>query len=470
VRFQRPRATAVRRVLRWTRALLVLVVAATLLDVAPVRAQDEAAVEAPEALAGYQGSAAATGLHAFYNPSGLLPIPPPVDLGAPDALATIASGPATFARASVLDPGDLLASPDALLALFSADWPAGTIPPYPYRIAASSGVGQPSVDLSPAPGLTARVEVGDGTSAAKASIGAAEAPAIVTVGPMSASATTRTDGDEVTVRAVSKVAGFDLLGLLHIDGITTDLTATSSGGTTELRGGTKLVGASMLGQPITIDERGVHPAPGASPLLGGLLQPLVGGLNGALKAAGITISMVGPVELQGAKEGQLASTGLRIDVELSRDTQPALAQLLDAIPPIENPLPGAPSIEDLLVAVQARHLASIEVGRAVVSLAARTSGAVDTDSSVALPDDSGSFDVPPSGDSFDLAPTGPTPAPSAVQPAGTTQRSTVPKGAGVGALVLLALLAVPFVGERLAWLCSTVLAAGGGERCNWEGS
>jgi hypothetical protein len=449
--------------------VLLLVVAGSLLDVGPVRAQDGS--EATATLAGFQGSAAASGVHVLYNPEGLLPIPPPVDVGAPDALATIASGPATFARASVLDPGDLLASPDALLSLFSSDYPAGTVPPYPYRISASSGVGAPSADSNPGPGLNARVEVGEGSSSAKASMGAAEAPAIATFGATSASATTSTDGSKVTVHSVAKIAGFDLLGLIHIDGITTELTATSTGGTTDLSGGTKLVGASLLGTPITIDEAGIHPAKGAPPLLGGLLQPLAGGLNGALKAAGITVSMVGPVRLEGAKEGQLASTGLRIDLELSRNTQPALAQLLDAIPPIENPIPGTPSIEDLLVAVQARHLASIEVGRGVVSLAARTSGAIDDGGdAVALPDDTGAFDVPPSSGSFDLAPGAVTPTPSAVQPAGATTRPAVPKGAGVGALVLLALLAVPFVGERLAWLCSSVLAAGGAEHCNWEGS
>jgi hypothetical protein len=459
-----------RRVLRGTRIVLGLVVAATLLDTAPVRAQDEdAAVE--ETLAGYQGSAAASGVHVFYNPAGLLPIPPPIDLGAPDALATIASGPSTFARSSVADPGDLLASPDALLTLFSGDWPSGTIPPYPFRIAATSGVGAPTVDLNPAPGLSERVEVGDGTSSAKASIGAVEVPAIATFGGATASATTKTDGTSVTVHAVSKITGFDLLGLIQIEGITTDITATSKGGETELSGGTTLGRATLLGQPITIDENGIHPKKGATTILGALLQPLTGALNEVLKTAGINITLAGPQKLEGSTSGQLASTGLKIDLELSSTTQPALAQLLDAIPPIENPLPGAPSIEDLLVVAQARHLASIELGRGVVSLVARTSGADDVpDGDVAFPDDgSSSFDVPPIGSSdLPLSPTAPS-SPTALDPAGASQRASVPAGAGVGALVLLALLAVPFVGERVAWLCSTVLAAGGAEHCSMEG-
>jgi hypothetical protein len=455
-------------VLRGTRIVLGLVVAATLLDVAPVRAQDDSTA-AEETLAGYQGSAAASGVHVFYNPEGILPIPPPVDLGAPDALATIASGPSTFARSSVADPGDLLASPDALLSLFSAAYPSGTLPPYPFRIAATSGVGQPSVDLNPAPGLSERVEVGDGTSSAKASIGAVEVPAIATFGGSTATATTRTDGQSVTVHAVTKVAGFDLLGLIKIEGITTDITATSKGGETELSGGTKLGGVTILGQAATIDENGIHPKKGATSILGALLQPLTGSLNTILKTAGINITLAGPQKLEGSTSGQLASTGLKIDLEFSRKTQPALAQLLDAIPPIENPLPGTPSIEDLLVAVQARHLASIELGRGVVSLAARSIGA-DAAPDVTFPEDTGSFDIPPTstGD-FPLSPAVTATSPTAVEPAGASQRSSVPAGAGVGALVLLAVLAVPFVGERLAWICSTVLGAGGAERCSMEG-
>src|SRR3546814_2451507 len=70
---------------------LARVAAATLLH--PGAAEGQAAPS--PTLGGYEGKAAATGVHVFYNPAGLLPIGPPVDLGAPDALATIASGPST---------------------------------------------------------------------------------------------------------------------------------------------------------------------------------------------------------------------------------------------------------------------------------------------------------------------------------------------------------------------------------------
>ena len=84
--------------------------------------------------------AQADGLHAFYNPSGLLPIGAPGDVGSPDAYATISSGPAAFARASAADPGDLLANPDALLQVGAGSgYKPGTIPAYPYRATAIGG-------------------------------------------------------------------------------------------------------------------------------------------------------------------------------------------------------------------------------------------------------------------------------------------------------------------------------------------
>jgi len=120
---------------------LGLVAAATLL---PAGAFPGKAKASSPTLGGYTGSAAASGLHVFYNPEGLLPVAAPVDVGIPDALATITTGPSTFARASVADPGDLLVNPDALITLGFAQWKPGTLPPYPYRVNATSGSKTPT--------------------------------------------------------------------------------------------------------------------------------------------------------------------------------------------------------------------------------------------------------------------------------------------------------------------------------------
>jgi hypothetical protein len=446
--------------------VLGVVVAATLVGASPVRAQTDEAEGGPVApLGGFEGSAAASGVHAYYNAGDILPIPPPIDIGAPDALATIASGPSTFARASVLDPGDLLANPDAVLALASADYPAGTVPAYPFRVSASSGIGAPVAESNPAPGLNARVAADTSSSSAQASMPALGAPAVLNVGSLSSRATTTTDGSTVTVRSFTQLTGINILGIITIDSVTTDLTASSDGQDTKLSGGTTVVGASAVGQPITIDVDGIHQAPGAPSILGGLLGPIAGSLNDILRAVGVHITLAGPVELDGRAAGQLASAGLRVDLELSPTTFPQLAALLNALPPIENPVPGVPSIEDVLFLAQARHLVAVELGRGVVSLQARPAGDAFTPSEP--PVDTGDAGFVPSTSPTFASPD--LPVSSGGAPVARTDGlPKLPISEGVGALVLLALLAQPFLGERIAWIANAVLAANRPDSCSWE--
>ena len=444
------------------RALLAVLAGATLLSGGP--AAPNAAAAPSATLGGYQGSAAASGLHAFYQPQGLLPTSPPGDLGAPDALATISSGPATFARASAADPGDLLANPDALLSLGSSDWEPGTIPPYPYRATASSGVGAPTAESSPAPGLNARAAADREGSRARANMPALATPAVLTVGSMSAAATTTTDGSTVTVHSRSVIDDIDLLGVVAIESIVTDLTATSEGQGTTLTGGTTITGATVAGEPVTIDANGVHPDDESSGP-----NPAFDGINELLATAGIRLTAAGPVEQAGSSSGQLASTGLRIDLEVSDRTLPVLATLGDNLPPIDSLIPGAPSIEDVIVAARARHLVAIQLGRGAVSLNA--------------PAPRPRVTAPPS------IPTRPAVSPSgrvpsAIVPAPSNQPGTLEPGTplkpapastpaapvseGIGAIALLAMLAQPFIGDRLARAAGVVLAADQGTTCPQE--
>ena len=150
------------------------------------------AQEAPGGARRHPGHAARRpGSTSRTTPTALLPLPPLVDIGAPDALATIASGPATFARASVLDPGDILANPGAVLRRAEPGRPRH--PAYPFRITANSGTA-PSAESNPGPGLSARVTATDEGSTAEATASAFDAPAVATVGSLTAKATTATDG------------------------------------------------------------------------------------------------------------------------------------------------------------------------------------------------------------------------------------------------------------------------------------
>ncbi|MBV9932989.1 MAG: hypothetical protein JO367_01690 [Actinobacteria bacterium] len=412
-------------------------------------------------LGGYSGSAAASGLHALYNPENVLPIPPPVDLGAPDALATIASGPATFARAGVADPGDLLANPDALLALFSSSYKAGTLPPYPYRISATSSTGAPDAESNPAPGLNARVHADDTGSRAVAAMPAAVTPAVATFGASTSSATTAIDGDTLTVHSRSEFTNVDVLGVLTFQSVVTDLTGKSVGGAKPTFAGTTTVsGAKLAGSPVAVDSTGVHAA-GKN-------------LNSALAAAGIKVTLAGPLEQAGNSSGQLLADGLRIDLEFSRQTQPALHTLLDAIPSLGAPIPGAPSPDDLVTLAKARHLSSIEIGRGSVTLAARSARGSVTDTPLpdlgtSLPDLSPTPDTGTvAGESLtSLSPAPPSSVAGVIVPTTRPAGASAPIGVGVGGLVALVLVVAPFIGNLIARRVDGLFAGTAG-LCPWE--
>jgi hypothetical protein len=441
---------------------------------------------APQALGGYQGLAASSGLNAYYLPQGALPLETFIDLSAPDALATITSGPTTFARASAADPGDLLASPETLFTNASPDYPAGTVPNYPYRISATSGYGSPTAQSEPAPGLRAAVEAKDSSSHASATMPRAAAPAVATFGSISADATTTTDGSTVTVHVRTTMSDFNLLGMLVVDSVVTDLTATSDGNSTKLSGGTKVSGAEMFGTPVTIDEKGIHgspdkPSDGAGALIGAIgsaSNPLAGvlagadGFNEVLSSAGIRVTAARPAPEEAGTEGELSSGGLRVDFELSSKTAPILVTLTDALPPIEPIVPGAPGVEDLVAFARARHLTRLEVARGLVSLAA-TPAFTYEEPPFAAPTDSGSGAFAPVGDvpvaaPAALAPSTPSQVGDRVSTTPTAALPEVPFGAGLGALVALVLLAQPFLGARLARFSSGLLAAGDTASCPLE--
>ena len=406
-------------------------------------------------LAGLQGRALASGVAVAYKPENLLPIASPVDLSAPDALATIASGPSTFARASVADPGDLLANPDALLALAGLPgYQPGTIPAYPFRISASSGVGQPTAESNPAPGLNARVSADSTGSTAQAVMPGLAAPGIATAGSITSTSSTTTDGATVTVRARTQVSNFNLLGVFTIDSLVTDVSATSDGEKTDVKGGTTITGAAFMGQAVTVDANGIQ----------GGIKPLVD----ALGTAGIHITLAAPEAQEGKTAGQLTAAGLQILID-SAPAKPVLGQIPGLVPPLD-----VPGVEDAIALTQVRHLQYIDIGRGQVSLAARGKFAsppaedIDLGSDVLpAPATVGAANLV--GDTTPLAATplpraGRTPQPlAATEPASSTTLA-----AGIGALALLALLAQPFFGHRLARFADALLAPGATGSCPQE--
>ena len=411
-------------------------------------------------LGGFRGSAASSGLHVTYNPKGLLPTGAPVDLGSPDALATISSGPVTFARAAIADPGDLLANPDALLSQANTSYPSGTIPSWPLRITASSSIGEPVAEQNTGPGLSARVEANKDGSRSTASMPGTELPAIVSVSSVVSDAWTKTDGSTVTLRARVRSTGFDLLGLVKIDAIVSDFTGVSDGALAKFSGVTTVTGATVMGRKVSIDSDGVEARAKDAP-----------DLNAILSQAGIKVTLAKPFTAKSGAGGMREGAGLRIDLEFSANTLPVLNGLLDALPPLDSPIPGAPGIEDLIAVARARHTVAIHLAGAAVSVDARPSavfaapvtdlgGDEDFVPSVA----SGGFDFPATSPLLP-EPAAPRALPPETHPASSS--SPAPLGRGIGGFLLLALLTQPFIGYRLA-RGSAALLGGAAPDCTEE--
>jgi hypothetical protein len=443
---------------------LVLLAGATLVHSGPARAQEVPA----STIGGFEGTGAASGLRAVYNPEGILPIAPPLDLGSPDALATIATGPSTFARASMADPGDLLANPDALFSAGSEDYPQGAIPPYPFRITASSGTGAPTARSAPAPGFDAAVTATESGSQAEATTPKVSAPAILTVGSMRTRAATHTDGSKLVVEARASLSDFDLLGLLTIKSVSTDLTVTSNGRVTETSGGTVVTGASFGGQPVTIDSQGIHPEKGA----GAAERAEVTALNEVLSALGLRVTAAGPIKQESPTAGQVISAGLRVDLEVSDRTYPQIGELLDQLPPLPALIPGAPGPDDLIVLARARHLLTIGVAQASVSLGVRPAVEYPV-----IPVDE-SFEVPPDvsvalPEPVALGP-GPAPAQPVVStPIGNVEPDEAPSlgfAEGIGLLAVLGLVLQSLIADRISRGAAALLATDALDTCPWEGT
>lgn len=455
------------------RGTLLLVAAATLFPVGEATAQTS-----PGAPIGFDGRSAASGFHAFYQPQNFLPIAAPVDFGAPDALTTINTGPVSFARASVADPGDLLASPETLVTLAYEDWEPGTIPPYPYRIEANSSIGKPTAESNPGPGLNARVNADDTGSRAQATMPAFVAAPILSAGSMSAATSTTLDNDSVVVKSHSELGQVDLLGVLRIDSLVTDLEAVSSGAEIELSGGTIITGAFVLGQPVTIDANGVRAEPGYSGP-----SPAVEGLNELLASAGITVTLSSPVDQSSGRQAERVAAGLRIDLVISEETLPVLESLgdvTDIVGQVLDEVAPDAGLGGMIGVTGITHVISLELARGQVGLTVVPTPDID------LPpfttDTPPAASAPQLGSLAPVAPPTPSATPS-LPPASVTdvsqqtpseqpilsQAQPIGLGEGVGAIALFALVVQPFIGSRIGRAAAALIAGNDAGACPREG-
>ncbi|WP_436796033.1 choice-of-anchor P family protein [Actinospongicola halichondriae] len=454
---------------------------------------------------GYIASARGNAIQITYDSPNLLATGSPVvQFSVPEALATLNSGPVGYSLASFLFPGPLIADLDAALA---ASGTSTGIPPYPVRSEAFFPSGPTSTSQGEqGTEMVATTEFAD--SQARASYAGLSLDPVASIGGITAASQTLIEGDQLVSRARSDVSRISIAGgLISIDGVTSDLVATSNGAEAASSGGTSVTGLEILGLPATVDADGVrfverpdrpddpaNPVRDAlDPLLGGVTGPvgdaldetLAGPLNDLLdqvggagdqalqqlfEASGIEIKLLDPVA---TSEGGLATrsaSGLSVTLNYDGQNTPVLTDVLALLPtadlPSENlgPIPFSP--QALVKLLEKVHTMSFVIGVADVSASA-TEAFVFEDPTFTpttptpSPVSGGTSPGSTTSGGFESAtPALPPPsAPQTVAPVPVSNAATFPFGDAIPALLIFAaVLGTPFFAAGSTRLADNALA------------
>lgn len=495
---------------RSRRRFAVLVIAAFALGIAgsggAVQAQAEAQPDVDQ-FGGYIASARGNAIQITYDSPNLLPTGSPVvQFSVPEALATLNSGPVGYSLASFLFPGPLIADLDTALA---ASGTSTGIPPYPIRAEAFF----PSGPTSAAEGeqgieMVASTEFAD--SQARSSYSDLSIDPVASIGSFASSSQSAIEGDQLVARARSDVSQISIAGgLIAIDGITTDLVATSNGTASASDGGTTVTGLTVLGLPADVDGDGIrfverpdrpdepdNPIGDAlDPLFGDLTDPvtdilddtLAGPLNDLLdqvggagddvlqqlfEQSGIDIRLLDASETSEDGQATRSSSGLQITLNYDGENTPILSDVLGLLPtadlPSDNlgPIPFSP--QALVKLLERVHQVSFVIGTADVSASATEAFVFEaptfeppapvaapsggTASSGGGPTSSGGFETA----SPELPPPSP---PQSVAPVPVSNEVSFPFGTALPALLIFALvLGSPFFAAGSTRLADNALA------------
>lgn len=495
---------------RARRRFAVLVVAAFALGIAGAGGAAQAQTEAQpdvDQFGGYIASARGNAIQITYDSPNLLPTGSPVlQFSVPEALATLNSGPVGYSLASFLFPGPLIADLDTALA---ASGTSTGIPPYPIRAEAFFPSG-PTEAAEGEQGIEMVATTDFADSRARSSYANLGIDPVASIGSITSSSQSAIVGDQLVARARSDVAQISIAGgLVAIDGITTDLVATSNGSASASEGGTTVTGLTVLGLPATVDGDGIsfverpdrpdEPAnpigDALDPLLGGVTDPvtdaldqtLAGPLNDLLdqvggagdealqqlfEQSGIEIKLLEPTATSEGGEATRSVSGLQVTLNYDGQNTPILSDVLALLPtadlPSENlgPIPFSP--QALVKLLEKVHVISFVIGTADVSASASEAFVFDaptfeppaTTPAATGGSSSGGGGTTSSGGFETATPALPPPsAPQTVAPVPVSNDVSFPFGDALPALLIFALvLGSPFFAAGSTRLADNALA------------
>jgi hypothetical protein len=261
---------------RWP--VLAMAIALAPFVLAPVAHADEA----DDSLTGYIGTASGALFSIQPIFPGLLPTgDAPFEITGGLTSSNVQSGGNAFSRAEVLWPGDGAANLGPLLAQGAGQPIFYQMPAYPLGVQANQDSEPISQGVTPGPVVKASGKSGKAESLVQA--GGGGIPGVFTFGSVSSSSKSDVVNGELISEAI--VVLHDVVlgdGTVVMDAIKSISTVTSNGESSESKGNTTVIGLAIGGQGGALDSEGLKGA-----------DPLVKGMQEALNAAGIEITVLG---------------------------------------------------------------------------------------------------------------------------------------------------------------------------------
>ena len=302
-------------------------------------------------LGGWTLGSTAAGVSVFYEqPNFPIPAKPTLEFNLGYSTAAFNAGPVGDANGSAFWPGAVIAGGGSQLPLlidpyleqyggplapvleplvptFGA-WPAQAASAYPQGPATASNNNGPvsmssSSDQNQSSASSSLGQVGGPASQSALPAGMLTVQAITS----NTSATVDNTGNAVST-ATSALHSINFAaGIVQIGAITSTATSISDGNQAKVTGSTSVVGASIAGQPVSIDSNGVHVMGNTQNLLGSLVPSV----NQILSTAGITISVTNPTDTVQGPSAQRQLDGLSVTINLSTYDK-NLTQLIAMLP------------------------------------------------------------------------------------------------------------------------------------------
>ncbi|HVA44517.1 MAG TPA: hypothetical protein VNF50_13630 [Acidimicrobiales bacterium] len=220
-------------------------------------------------LGSYSLYATAPGVEWTYD-SPTAPTHPEMDSEVPETVARLQPGPVGYGLATVAWPGTLIADGGSTAALvgLTLPQPLAANANEPVRAEARTGSGPPTVTNDSYPGMGMTATATDQEVSGMASMAGATGPApSSSTGSTTSSSDVKLEGPTTVITvATSTVKDIDLGGVVKIASVTSTASATSNGTRAKVSGSTVVSGMTVAGQPVSIDQSGVHVLSSSAPL------------------------------------------------------------------------------------------------------------------------------------------------------------------------------------------------------------